>query len=460
MDIPRALVVALAAVLVWTAGSAAAPGPQELTITASDGTQLACGLVLPDGTPPSGGWPGLLLFHGLGQTHSVAETAATEVFAPAGYASLACDARGVGGSGGSFDLDGPRATQDVRELFDWLAARPDVSDTKIGAFGISLGGAAVWNAAAAGVPFRAIVPAISWTDLASALAPAGVPKTGLLAALEQAVPTQRWDPELAAARDALLAGTVTAQVRDDAAQRSSRSRLASLHVPALILQGRRDYLFDLGQAAAAYKALQGPKKLYIGDLGHTPAGNPTAELPYYVGEALTWFDRYLKGAAPRAGESGVEIADEPWDGGTTSYVGLPLTQAASVALPGSSVLGPGVRVSRSATLTGGPHETFGNGAVVVRYAGARGWPRLVASVSVAGSRTPITLGAVRITKPAGTATIHLLDEVVNVPRGKRLVVTVGASSANGLFAGEPPAGATITLGRMTLTLPFLRAKQR
>ena len=43
-------------------------------------------------------------------------------------------------------------------LFSWFAARPEVSDTQIGAFGISLGGGAVWNAAVAGVPFKAIVP--------------------------------------------------------------------------------------------------------------------------------------------------------------------------------------------------------------------------------------------------------------------------------------------------------------
>jgi len=452
-----ALTVAFAAALVW-ASAAPAAAPQELTITASDGTPLACGLVLPDGQPPAGGWPGLLLFHGLGQTHATAETAATLGFAPAGYASLACDARGLGGSGGRFGLDGPRETQDARDLFSWLAARPDVSDTAIGAFGISLGGGAVWNAAAAGVPFRAIVPGISWTALGTALAPGGVPKSGLLAALTQAVPADRWDPALASARDALLGGTVTAQVRAAALQRSSRTALPTLSVPTLILQGRRDFLFDLDQAIAAYRSLHGPKKLYVGDLGHTPAANPTAELLYVVREAVTWFDTYLKGAAPTASQTGVELADDPWDGRTTSFPDLPETHPASVALPGTSVLGPGTRVSRSARLTGGPHESFGAGTVTVRYTAARRWTRLVASVSVAGEQTPVTVGAARIAKAAGVATIHLLNEVVDLPRGKRLVVTVGASAANGLFTGEPPAGATVTVGRVALELPLLRAQ--
>ncbi len=75
-----------------------------------------------------------------------------------------------------FGLDGPKDVQDTRDLFDWLAARSDVSDTQIGAFGLSLGGGAVWNAAVAGVPFKAIVPAITWTNLATALAPQGRPE--------------------------------------------------------------------------------------------------------------------------------------------------------------------------------------------------------------------------------------------------------------------------------------------
>src|SRR6266700_2074678 len=87
---------------------------------------VACGLVLPGGSPPAGGWPGLLLFHGLGQTHAYMETIANAAFAPTRFASLACDARGTGASGGKFGLDGPKEVQDVCDLFAWLTARNDV----------------------------------------------------------------------------------------------------------------------------------------------------------------------------------------------------------------------------------------------------------------------------------------------------------------------------------------------
>src|ERR1051326_5669006 len=147
--------------------------PQPVTVTASDGVPLACSIVEPDGTPPAGGWPAVIPFPGLG------------------------------GSGGRFGLDGPRESQDARDLFTWLAARPEVSDTQIGALGISLGGGAVWNATAAGVPFKAIVPAITWTNLQTALAPEGVAKTELVALLGALTPASRWDPDLLAASQTL-----------------------------------------------------------------------------------------------------------------------------------------------------------------------------------------------------------------------------------------------------------------
>jgi alpha-beta hydrolase superfamily lysophospholipase len=453
-DVGRRTILAAAVAAVVCASGAAAATPQEVTIQASDGVSLACGLVEPDGAPPVGGWPGLLLFHGLGGTHAEMEAAATAAFAPAGFASLACDARGEGASGGAFGLDGRRDVQDVRELFTWLAARPEVSDTEIGAVGLSLGGGLVWNAAAAGVPFKAIVPAITWTNLAAALAPRGIPRTGLLAFLAQQVPLDRWDPELAAARDALLGGTDTSAVTALARVRSVAGALPRLDVPTLLVQGRHDFLFDIDQALAAYRQLQGPKELYLGDLGHPPALNPLAEVPTYLGLVVAWLDRYVRGN-PSPATPGVVLAHDPWDGRTTSYPGLPPLRKTSVALPGSATLQPGGHVARRVRLTGGRHETFGGGTVVVRYSGAKNWPVLVASVAVAGTGAPVTVGAARIAKPEGAVTIHLLDESVLLPAGQRLVVTVGATSAAGLYTREPPAGATITIGRETLKLSLL-----
>jgi alpha-beta hydrolase superfamily lysophospholipase len=444
---------AVAASTVLAGTRAARSTTQELTITASDGTELACGLVLPDGSPPAGGWPGVLLFHGLGENHEYMETIATAAFAPAGFASLACDARGTGASGGTFGLDGPKDVQDARDLFNWLAARSDVSNTEIGGLGISLGGGVVWNAAVAGVPFKAIVPVTAATNLGSALNPNGVPKTALLAALFQYVPGSNWDPTLAPARIDLLSGIVTPVVKSVEAARSARSELHRLKVPTLMLQGRHDFLLDMDQALAAYRLLAGPKRLYLGDIGHFPAPNPQAEQLTYLGEVVSWFRHYLTGAGTVHG--GVVLAHDPWDGSTTSYSSLPATQHTSVNLPGSKRIVANSSVTRAARLTGGPLETFGDGSVSIRYSRNSVLTQIRAMVSVKGGAV-VTVGAAKIGGGSGVVKIPLLDEAVLLPRGKPLVVTVGGTTADGVYLPVQGAGGpAITIGRITLNLSVL-----
>ncbi|HEY5098671.1 MAG TPA: CocE/NonD family hydrolase [Gaiellaceae bacterium] len=429
--------------------------PQPVTITASDGVQLACSIVEPDGTPPSGGWPAVILFHGLGGSHTDTEPIATGALAPAGYVSLECDARGTGASGGQFGLDGPRENQDAQDLYTWLAARPEVSDTEIGALGISLGGGAVWNATAAGVPFKAIVPVITWTNLQTALAPQGVAKTELVALLAALTPASRWDPDLLAASEKLAQGTVTPAAAAAAEARSPLAQLPSISVPTLLVQGRHDFLFDIDQAETAYRELAGPKELYLGDVGHVPAPNPPAETPTYLGLAVKWFDKYLKGSGSAG--TGVQLAHDPWDGKLTSFAGLPPTKRVTVSLPGTTRIGPSGKVVRGARITGGPHETFGDSTLTVHYSGMKNWDHLVAVLSANGIPTAISAGACALTGTSGVAQIHFMNESVRVPAGAKFVVTLAATSGNApVYATGVAAGASVTVGRETLALSVLK----
>jgi ABC-2 type transport system ATP-binding protein len=135
----RVLLAVVVAAFACAGSATAAGGWVEVTIHASDTTPLACAYIVPSGTAPAGGWPGIILFHGLGQSHTTLEPIGSAA-AQFGFAALACDARGTGSSGGKFGLDGPKEVQDAQDLFDWFAARSDVSNTQIGAFGLSLGG--------------------------------------------------------------------------------------------------------------------------------------------------------------------------------------------------------------------------------------------------------------------------------------------------------------------------------
>ena len=457
----RVLVLALVfGALAWPAGAPAAATPQELTFTASDGAKLACALFEPAGAPPAAGWPAVMLFHGLGGKRQ--DMYPIGIRFATGFASLACDARGHGQSEGLFGLDGPRDVQDTKELFDFLAARPEISDTQIGALGISLGGDAVWNATVAGVPFKAIVPAITWTNLATALAPQGLSKSGLVSYLSALVPESRWDPELLAAKSSLITSTNMATVNALVASRSPISRLSSITTPTLLIQGRRDFLFDIDQALAGYKALKGPKRLYLGDLGHPPGISPASapDAAAYVNEAYNWFDHFLRGTANGIEKPAVELGHDPYDGKATTYASTPPTKTVSVMLPGATTIsGAAGKVVRSARLTGGPNETFGDSTVVVRYSGAKSWDRLVAVLAVGA--TPITAGGVKISAAQGTATIKLMNQALRVASGRKLTLylsstSLAQSSGNALYLAAVAPGAQITIGRVTLNVSKLK----
>src|SRR5919199_3533591 len=296
-----------------------------------DGTHIFASLLEPSGAPPTGGWPGVMMFHGLGADHNQVLPLAQSYVAK-GYAVFAPDARGHGTSGGYVSLDGPREVGDVRAEFEWLAARPEVSDTQIGAWGISLGGGAAWNSVAAGVPFKALETVETWSDLYTALFPRDLAKSGAIFGFAQSVPTDRIQPELRPLVPQMIAGENLGTIRALLSERSSLQFMPRVTTPSFLFQGRRDFAFDIDQATAAYRALAGPKRLYIGDFGHAPSTFPGADLGFLLGQGLRWYDRFLKGIPNGVEtEKPVEVAPDPWRDRTVSFTGLPKARQLKVS---------------------------------------------------------------------------------------------------------------------------------
>jgi hypothetical protein len=408
----RAIVTVCLAALVCAGATATAraggPTTQDVTITGAGGVQLACQFTLPAGTAPGGGWPGIVLFPGLGGTAPSTDGTA---FAGVGLASVMCAERGTGSSGGSFDLAGPNDAADAQAIFAWLAARPEVSDTQIGGYGEDLGGAEVWDAAVAGVPFKAIVPADTWSSLATVLRPTGAVNTAALTLFT-------------------AEGPATWNTPSGIAARNYRAHLHALAVPSLLFHDRGDFLWDLSQATTAYRLLTGPKRLYIGSDGSLP---PTSEVE-------AWFQHYLAGGPKVAG--GVVIQHDT-GASTTRFLKLPPTRVVAVNLPGGAL-------KRTVWLPGGPLETFGIGSVTLRYTGAS-WKQVIAQVSTPHGPL-VTEGAVPVTKSTGVLTIPLLNEMALLPRGKRLIVRLTSHDTE--FGGV--AGGKIAVGLVTLKFSVLQ----
>ena len=186
---PRGRVLAvLAAVLILavavTVGLAIANRPVPLTvrnlrIAVTDGPagNQHVSLDATFYTPPgSGRVPAVLVAHGFGGTKNSVRGEAEEL-ARAGYAVLTWSARGFGTSTGQVALDSPDyEVKDTEQLISWLAKQPRVQldgpgDPRVGIAGASYGGGIALLTAAYDRRVDAIVPQITWNNLATALFP-------------------------------------------------------------------------------------------------------------------------------------------------------------------------------------------------------------------------------------------------------------------------------------------------
>ena len=452
-------------VALLAAGRASAYTQQELSLRMTDGVDLAATLYEPSTAPPPAGHPAIVVFHALAGKRQDLDFLA-RAFAGS-FAVLTLDARGHGESGGLVSIDGPREMADVRTVFSWLAARPEIDGAKIGAWGISLGGGAVLRSLVEGVPWAAVETVETWTDLYSAMAPQGLSKSGAVYQFLNSVPENRFDPSVLAIRGDAISSTKLGALRAWADARSSRSRLAKVTTPVFMFQGRRDFAFDIAQAQAGYRLLKGPKRLYLGDFGHAPSTFPGPDIAQVTSLGLKWFTRYLIGTP--ANFAPVSLAPSPWRGKLRSYSTLPATRRLTIGLGGSdSLSGPGRALRTSGPLTA-PVETFGSPQVKVAVQLSGGWSRLVAVLTAQprrGAELVISQGGVNTTGLSGKRqlTIGLIDMATLVPQGSRFRLYLASNSLaqnpdNLLYLNLPmPAKARVRIGPARVVIPILRSR--
>jgi ABC-2 type transport system ATP-binding protein len=450
------LVAALAALAV--AAPASASTRQDVRIASTDGTELAGTLFLPSTKAPAAGWPAVVLLHGFGGDRaSMARLAQLGGLVGERYAVLGFDARGHGQSGGLIGFDGPAEVADTRAVFRWLAARPDVRDNRIGAFGISYGGGAVLNSLAAGVPWAAVEVAETWSDLGSALLPQGLARSGVLASLLAGLPAAKLDPSVGQVRDWAVAGTNLAAVRSWAAQRSSLARLRGKRTPVFLMQGRRDFAFGLDQAKRVYATLKGPKRLWIGNHGHAPSSFPAADTPGMLLQGVSWFDRWLRGVRNGIERRPPVMLANDGRATTRSFARVPPT--GSIVYQGS--VGATVEPDNSAVIRNPKLpkaiEVFGAPTVKVTADARGGWSRLVAQMTArtpGGAAIVVGTGGVPTLPGARTYTIRLNDQATKVPKGSTIEVTLATSNQAYVEVPQPPA-ARLAVEGVTVTVPTL-----
>ncbi|NUR83414.1 MAG: alpha/beta fold hydrolase, partial [Nonomuraea sp.] len=374
--------------LVWP--SAAEVRGQDQRITVLDGPAGDQRVEL-DATffPPAGGGkaPVVLVAHGFGGTKQSVRQQAVRL-AQDGYAVLTWSARGFGRSTGEIALNSPDyEVKDVKQLLDWVAKRPEVQldasgDPRAGIVGGSYGGAIALMAAAYDRRVDAIVPQITWSDLADALfpnaaQPAAQPAAqGAQSAVGQGVDDGVFKRMWAGIffGQGVSLDTFAAQSRQQAAplteeqarcgrflpaicdvyqqvaaggrptpeaiallRRSSPVTVAGqIKAPTLLLQGQRDSLFPLAHADANAKAIAAagtPVSLAWFDGGHD-GGNGEADWLY--DQSSAWFARHQKGESTAPQVSAFTVTrDGGRDPGTRQRIRLHPEAAAYPGLSGT-----------------------------------------------------------------------------------------------------------------------------
>ena len=427
-----------------------------------DGVGIATTVYTPVGQGP---FPAVMLFHGIGGNRQSLASIATR-FASEGYVVVASDFRGHGQSGGLFNADGPREISDIRALrTQWLPTLAPVIPNRVGAWGLSLGGAAVLRASSEGVPFAAIEVVQTWTDLVNALAPQGLPKTGAIFQFLGSVPRDRQSSEVLAVANAVSQRDLPA-LRTFSGQRSTLHLLNGSTPPTLFFQGRRDFAFGLDQGLSAWARLRAPKALYIGPFGHAPSRFPGPDNTVMMQRAVQWFNSYVRGLSAPPDMPPIELAADPFTRPSRGSSTLPATRALRYTLGGRRTIGSAGKVVRRVSMGRRLHETFGAPVARVTVSSASGWSHLVAVLvarTPTGSEIVVSEGGVptTLTRRPRTVTIRLISQVTTMPAGSRLELTLAGTStaqntANLLYLVPVADRARITIGRVELTVPVLR----
>jgi putative CocE/NonD family hydrolase len=359
---PLALVLGatLTAPLALTAPAAAATGQYtvtalKFTVRAGDRTcTVDADLYRPTTVDRAHPAPAVVATNGFGGSKSDGSTNVVgEAFAQRGYVSLVYSGLGFGRSGCLISLDDP--TIDgvaASRLIDFLGggrAADDGTkadfvtldapgDPRVGMVGGSYGGAIQLATAAGDRRLDALVPMITWNDLAYSLDPNNAVGSGdvpgafkwqwangfYLIGEGQPLLEPNLDPSrinsmaclhfVTKACDTIRTlnsgrypAKQTAELLAYAHRVSPVSYLHRVKAATLLVQGQADSLFNLNEATATYKTLKGqgtPTKMIWQSWGHSggltdPAsgelnlGQGNLETSYAGRRILAWFDRYL-----------------------------------------------------------------------------------------------------------------------------------------------------------------------
>ncbi|WP_432164537.1 CocE/NonD family hydrolase [Streptomyces sp. bgisy031] len=352
----------VAAPLAFAAPANGAPQTGEYSVTALKFTVQAGGrscvvdadLYRPEGVDATHTAPAVLATNGFGGSKSDGSTDAIgKAFAARGYVGLVYSGLGFGKSGCLVSLDDPRIDGAAASgLVDFLAGtraaddgtkadyvtKDGKGDPRVGMIGGSYGGAIQLATAAVDHRVDALVPMITWNDLAYSLDPNNAADRSVPGAFKwqwtngfyligegQPLLEPSLDPSrinqltclhfvtdacetISTLNSGRYPSDKAGPMLDYARSVSPVSYLKQVKAPTLLVQGQSDTLFNLNEAQATYGTLKAQgttAKMIWQSWGHSggltdPASGElnleqgNLETSYVGKRILAWFDRYLQ----------------------------------------------------------------------------------------------------------------------------------------------------------------------
>lgn len=323
-------------------------------------------LYVPADAGPAHRVPAILTTNGFGGSKDD-QAGLAKAFASRDYLVLSYSGLGFGGSGCKITLDDPDWDgQAASQLVSFLgggdgiaytdqshtravpgradvvhdsvdhAGHPDAHDPRVGMIGGSYGGEVQFAAASVDQRIDALIPLITWNDLAYSLTPNNTGQTTGVTSATPGVTKLTWaslfftegavldsaegfqtDPQrvlgcpnftdqvCTSLAETGTLGYPTPDTLGLLRHASVSTYLNHIRVPVLLAQGENDTLFNLNESAATFLALKAqgtPVKMIWQSWGHsgsTPApgeldlNNPDPATQYEAARIVTWFNQYL-----------------------------------------------------------------------------------------------------------------------------------------------------------------------
>ncbi len=322
--------------------------------------RVTADLYTPDGASRADRRPAILTTHGFGGSKDDSnQRAVGRGFVREGYVVLSYSGLGFGGSGCKIRLDDPAWDGKAgSQLVDVLAgrrgftdedtgerariryvSRERAGDPRVGMIGGSYGGQIQYAVAMQDRRVDALIPIITWNDLEYSLAPNNADLTRGVGSATPGVTKRQWvdlffaagiidgvddaqvDPtrnlgcpnfadEVCPAAVRLNAlGHPDAEMEAIAARSSVSSYVRRVKAPTLLVQGQKDTLFNLQEAAATYRGLKRagtPVRMVWQSWGHSGSDPAPGELDLSAGSLrgsylgrrfLDWMDHHVRGDA-------------------------------------------------------------------------------------------------------------------------------------------------------------------